>query len=643
MLFDVLKSINQIFEAGIAITALSLFLRALTFNLRDRVSRAFAIILACVMVIFSGEAVNGAVASPAAISFWMHFQWVGIIFLPPAYLHFSDALLATTGQPSRGRRRAVVRWSYLVSAGFLALLPFGLLVGPVVLEGQPLPHLERTWLSWLFTFYYLVVMLMAGYTIWRAYNRTVLSTSRRRMRYLSLGALSVAVGAYPYLLLGSGFAVVHPLIFLSVALIGNAFVFLALVAMAYATAFFGVAWPDRVVKSRLFKWLLRGPGTVFVVLAVITAIRQFDELLGTPYAVLIPVLTAVSILLMAHSITLGAPIWERWLFQGKDRDDLRLLQNLEERLITTGDLRQFLEAVLAAVCDQFQVSTAFVAALGATGLETVVQVGDKDALPGNGFNLELLHRVGDSSGHGELFSWGDFWLVPLYSTQDDGMLGLMGVWQNTELELAEEQFEALEVLGQRAALILEDRQMQRQVFQALESLNPRVDLIQRLRAASQYDQREVLSDLDALPEPSDISTWVKEALSHYWGGPKLTKSPLLRFQVVQQALKQHEGNPANAMRAILQQAVEQIRPEGERRFTGEWLLYNILELKFMQGRKVRDVAMRLAMSEADLYRKQRVAIGAVANAIIDMERTAWEDLSQEEELVNHEVQRAHNE
>jgi hypothetical protein len=34
---------------------------------------------------------------------------------------------------------------------------------------------------------------------------------------------------------------------------------------------------------------------------------------------------------------------------------------------------------------------------------------------------------------------------------------------------------------------------------------------------------------------------------------------------------------------------------------------------------VRDIARRLAMSEADLYRKQRVAIDAVAKAILDME------------------------
>jgi len=90
-------------------------------------------------------------------------------------------------------------------------------------------------------------------------------------------------------------------------------------------------------------------------------------------------------------------------------------------------------------------------------------------------------------------------------------------------------------------------------------------------------------------------------------------------------LKEHDGNPTNALRAILRQAIERLKPEGERRFTAEWILYNILELKFMEGRKVREVALRLAMSEADLYRKQRVAIEAIANTIIEMEQQALED------------------
>jgi uncharacterized protein YeeX (DUF496 family) len=47
-------------------------------------------------------------------------------------------------------------------------------------------------------------------------------------------------------------------------------------------------------------------------------------------------------------------------------------------------------------------------------------------------------------------------------------------------------------------------------------------------------------------------------------------------------------------------------------------------MKFVEGHKVRDVASRLALSEADLYRKQRVAIEEVARIILDMERQSQE-------------------
>jgi len=79
---------------------------------------------------------------------------------------------------------------------------------------------------------------------------------------------------------------------------------------------------------------------------------------------------------------------------------------------------------------------------------------------------------------------------------------------------------------------------------------------------------------------------------------------------------------ANALRSILRDAINQVKPEGERRFTAEWILYNILEMKFLEGRKVREIAIKLSMSEADLYRKQRVAIETVANKIIEMEKEA---------------------
>jgi len=147
-----------------------------------------------------------------------------------------------------------------------------------------------------------------------------------------------------------------------------------------------------------------------------------------------------------------------------------------------------------------------------------------------------------------------------------------------------------------------------------------VESVQIMRAASRYSL-EALKEADGdLDSSEQVIELVKEALGHYWGGPRLTESPLLRLNIVRQALDEHEGNPVNALRAVLRRGIEQVRPEGERRFTAEWMLYNILEMKFLQGRKVRDVAMRLAMSEADLYRKQRVALEAVGRAVAEMER-----------------------
>jgi len=205
--------------------------------------------------------------------------------------------------------------------------------------------------------------------------------------------------------------------------------------------------------------------------------------------------------------------------------------------------------------------------------------------------------------------------------QEPNWLGLMGFTGKDHTALDDEQEQALKILADRATLALKDRLLQRQVFANLKELNPGMSLIQQLRAASRYDRSGMLLDARELPA-DDFNDWVKEALDHYWGGPKLTNSPLMNLHVVRKTGQETENNPANALRTILRKAIEQVRPEGERRFTGEWILYNILDMKFLEGKKVREVALRLSMSEADLYRKQRVAIEAVAKAIMEMEKDA---------------------
>src|SRR5690606_23931025 len=115
-------------------------------------------------------------------------QWLGIIFLPAAYLHLSDALLVTAGRPSRGRRRFAVRAVYAVSAMFLVLLGMGYLLGPLVPDGKPAPYLLRTGWTEAFTVYYVSVIVWAGVNFARAYNLMLTRSGRRRMLYLMAGA-----------------------------------------------------------------------------------------------------------------------------------------------------------------------------------------------------------------------------------------------------------------------------------------------------------------------------------------------------------------------------------------------------------------------------------------------------------------------
>lgn len=622
-----LQTLNNILTAGIAITAFSLFLYALSFNLRDRVARSFAIILLCVVVVFTTEALQSKDLPSWGNELLLRLQWIGIIFLPPSYLHLSDAVLVTAGRPSRGRRRMAVRLVYGVSVGFLILLAFGRLVGGLVMNGQPAPHLERTIWTEIFTLYYIAIITWAGYNFIRAYSRMLTRSGRRRMLYLMAGATAPALGSYPYLLFGSGIASRFTLTFWGTALVINVLVAGLVILMAYAVAFFGVSWPDRVVKTRLFKWLLRGPVTASLALTMMTIVRRAGVLFeGQEYSAFVPLTVVVTVLMFEHAISLFSPIWEKLLFFGRDRAELQLLQNIEERLLTRGDLQQFLETVLAAVRDHLQSPCAFVAALDGEELSLSVVAGNRSILEKENLDeaLQVLNHNGESGRHE--FAWGDFWILPLHQRKMNEdrdeippLLGLLGIARKADKPMDRDQRDAVWLLADRAALALEDRQLQQRVFRSLEDLQPQIDMLQRMRAIGRYDANaEIL--MEPLPEESDLADWVKDALTHYWGGPKLTNSPLMKLRIVQMLADDYEGNTANALRALLRKAVDQIKPEGERRFTSEWILYNILEMKFIEGRKVREVAGRLAMSEADLYRKQRVAVEAVARAILDMEK-----------------------
>jgi hypothetical protein len=262
--------------------------------------------------------------------------------------------------------------------------------------------------------FYIAIIAWAGYNFIRAYQKMLTRSGQRRMLYLMAGATAPALGSYPYLLFGSDFASKYQLVFWSGLYYQRAGGGAGHL-MAYAVAFFGVSWPDRVVKSRLFKWLLRGPVTASLALTMMTLVRRAGELFeGEPYTGFVPLVMVATVLLFEHAITLLSPIWERVLFFGRDRAEIQLLQNIEERLLTRSDLQQFLENVLAAVRDHLQSPCAFVAALDGEELSLSVVAGNRQMLEKENLNeaLHLVSHNGESERHE--FIWGDFWVLPLH-------------------------------------------------------------------------------------------------------------------------------------------------------------------------------------------------------------------------------------
>ena len=621
--------LNQILEAGNAITAFSLLTYALTFNLRERVARSTALLLGSLTLVYFGDVMAGLTDNPQEIEAWLRIGWLGLCILPASYLHLSDTLLEATGRPSRGRRRLAVRLGYLFSVVFVLLIGVGDWLVTGTSNAGGVEYLVVGPGIGLYAAFLAVTLGLTGLNLWRAYRRCLTSASQRRMGYLMAGSVPPMLGALPLISFGLKPMLQQPVIFWSLNAALNVAVAVSMVLITYVVAYFGVSVPDRVVKSRLFQWILRGPVVASSVLAVTVFVNRTAVFFGLENSRAVPFAMISVLLILQWVITLIRPPMERYLFYGEDRRDIERLQILEQRLLTTGDLQQFLESVLNAACDVCGATSAFVAVIGRQGLELEVDVGPDDPLRGE---EDLPARmVADNRRQvehlGTVFVWGRYWLIPLHTEESGELIGLLGLSsEDAPEELAEEQAELLHMLVERALVALTDRLLQREVFHAVDRLVVQVDQIQRLRAAARYNGVQVLGEEgEVVPGQADLAALVRDALTHYWGGPRLTSSPLLGLTVVREAIEEQGGNPVNGLREILRRGIERVRPEGERRFTAEWMLYNILEMKFVEGRKVRDIAMRLAMSEADLYRKQRVAIEAVARAIGEMEREALQE------------------
>ena len=621
---------NLILSSTIVITAFSLLVYIFAHNFRSAVARSFCALVTFVIVVYAGDVVLSSVETLQAAVFWLKFQWIGIAFVPAAYLHFSDALLQTTNATSRLRRISV----YVSYAIGLALLLMAIFTDVLVRDGvyysPQVAHLTAGPLFWVFAVYFFATVGGGAANIRWAKQRCLTSASRRRMTYLAISFAAPGLGVFPYLLIASRPAFIPPTALLLLVLIGNLGVALMIVVMAYSVAYFGVLTPDRVIKHSLIHYLLRGPLVGTCVIIVMLVMPKVERILGLPRDTVLIFAVVATIVLLQILINLTKPFIDRLIYL-QDRGEITWIQELDKRLLTTTDLKQFLENVLTSLCELLRVRRGFVVVMAGGRPQIEAHCGSLRACRAfvDSCDLGVLAKPVDEEGVSSLLDKGGFiardgyWLHPLRTKAGDATLGILGVEaREPEPDLTAEEQEVVEALVSQAEVALEDRSLQQGIFAVLRSIIPEIDLIQRWRGTVRYTGSPGLETIESSPlYAPDFQQWVKDALSHYWGGPKLTESPLLKLKIVEEALWENDGNPAKALRAVLNRAIEALKPEGERHMTtSEWILYNILEMKFIQGRRVRDIAGRLAMSESDLYRKQRVAIEEVAKTLVDMEQ-----------------------
>ena len=637
---DFFALFNDVIQATIVIFGTSVVLYNLRYIGRSRVTKSFTNLVALVAMTFLAELLASRASIRVSAESWLRLQWIGIALVPAAQFHLSDALLVTTGLRSQ-RRRWMVRIFYLTGLVIISLVYFTNLIASELVATPRAIHLQPGAAFSLFAIYFWLVAGLSMYNLWRARQRCLTSTARGRMTVILTVFFAAPLGVFPYILAGVNPDLTQIWLFWLIVIAGNLLVGVMFALMTLPMAYFGgLNSPDRVVRVRLYKFMARAPLAATLVLIVYIIVSRTNTILGVPVETSLALTMVTTVIIVEWLIHMGKKPLERF-FQLNSDPDVQRIQELSERILTTRDLHQFLESVLASVCEALRTDTAFVAAITPEGPKLEVVVGPLDepesvwedadwmALPSTANDTEdeaedptTLVRVGG------FFLWQNYWIRPLYREQDESLLGIMGMRGRAATpNLTTEEERILSQLTRQAAISLEDRLLQKEVFAAVEGLLPKITVLQRRRNAAAFDGTPVLTGPtnDDLTQDPEFASLVRDALSHYWGGPKLTQSPLTRMRVVQDALDEHEGNPAKALQAVLLRAIEQQKPEGQRSLTtAEWILYNILELKIIQGRRVRDVARRLAMSESDLYRKQRVAIENVAQTMQLMEKAVLE-------------------
>ncbi|MFV9504966.1 MAG: histidine kinase N-terminal 7TM domain-containing protein [Oscillochloridaceae bacterium umkhey_bin13] len=632
----ILDQVNQLLAAAVLIVTFSLLVYIAMQNWRNDTARALLVLLTGVVIAYGGDLLMARATRPATLEFLGRAQWLGIAIVPAGYLHLANALFALSDRQALAAR---YRWSvylaYLGSGAFFLLVALGTnLVVSGELPSGPIVQFQPGPLFWSYVLFFITGAIVALVAIISSQRSALSSTQRRRLTYLGATFAAPGIGVFPVLVVGAPTAVPTSAIFILQAF-ASVTVALMITVMTYSVAFQGVLLPDRLIKQDFLRWWLYGPFVGIVIVLFMQVLPLFEHLLGLPQYTLLTFGVMVMTVLMPLFVSRVKPYLDALVYM-QDQDEIDYLRNLPRSTFTRTDLRTLLENSLVAICGALRVETGFVVVPGEGSYTIRAVCGPRRDV--KRFVAEypldtivpqieqLPARMRDTLPPTDAFiSAGGFCLLPLRSP--DGLfLGALAIAYPPEQlrqggDLSAETRQLISVLAHQMELALSTVQMQQQIFDALRGLGPEMETLQQISSRLEQATPATLSTIegDLVLNPS-FPQLVKEALTQFWGGPKLADSPLLGLRTVRRVIQAQGGSPTRALQAVLRQAIGNLRPDDQLDPSAqEWLLYNLLEGRFLQRKTVRDVAHRLAMSESDFYRKQRVAIEEVARQLVLME------------------------
>ncbi|CAA9255711.1 MAG: hypothetical protein AVDCRST_MAG93-1957, partial [uncultured Chloroflexia bacterium] len=375
---DLLFSFNLLLVQSALVVAFSLLFYVASRNWRNGVARATALMLAGVVVVYAGDVLLDKAQRLTTQQFLLRAQWLGIVLVPAAYLHLSDALLTSVGYQSLRRWWAVIGGYVAAAIFFVLAAATDLLVRDFVKNG-PVAQFGSGPLLPLFALAFAFSTFGGIYNIHRARRRSHTSAGRRRLTYLGFSFLAPGLGVFPYLVIAGIGRTWPPALLLLLSNVANVGVAVMILVLAYSVAFQGVLLPERIVKQDFIRWLLIGPFVGVSIVLCVQLVPPLEAVLGLPRDTIMVFAIMIFTVIIPNLIDYLRPRLEG-LMLWQDKEQIHWLRRIDRRAFTNSDLRRLLENTLVTICGVMQAESGFVAAPEGDGAIVKASAGPRHAI-----------------------------------------------------------------------------------------------------------------------------------------------------------------------------------------------------------------------------------------------------------------------